>query len=184
MGEPGRIQGPVFAPRRKADGVPQRPARPGIRAGQALGLTVFLATAVFLTALFVARAGLLFDSARTAAAAFSTLCAAAAAVFMLIDGADLWLRGRKMAPRTVRNLHVLVFAAVFGALVASLFGGNSLVIPILVPSMIAYLFIARRPSLGAPALSGTRGGAAGRGRPGPGGTSAKPRQRRGGKKRR
>jgi hypothetical protein len=167
--------------------VPQQPAKPGIRAGQALGLTVFLATAVFLTAVFITRAGVMFVSLQTAAAAFSTLCAAVAALLMLVDGADLWLRGRKMAPRTVRNLHVLVFAAVFGALVASLFGGNSLVIPILVPSMIAYLFIARRSSAPAAAASGRRtGSGAARVTSGrtTGTTTAKARQRRGGKKHR
>jgi hypothetical protein len=187
MCEAGHDQRPASAPRRKADGVPQQPAKPGIRVGQALGLTVFLATALFLTAIFITRAGLMFDSLQTAAAAFSTLCAAVAAFLMLIDGADLWLRGRRMGPRTLRNLHAVVFAAVCAALVASLFGGNSLVIPILVPSMIAYLFIARRrPAPAGAAAGGRRGLGVARAASGSpaGTTTAKARQRRGGKKRR
>ena len=95
--------------------MPQQPAKPGIRALEALGLTVFLATAAFLTALFLARLGSVFDSLQTTAAAFSTLCAAVAAFAMLIDAADLWVRGRGMAPRTVKSSASLVFVAILGA---------------------------------------------------------------------
>jgi len=163
--------------------VPQQPAKPGIRALEALGLTVFLATAAFLTAMFLARLGSVFDSLQTAAAAFSTLCAAAAAFAMLIDAADLWVRGRGMAPRTVKSIRMLVFVAVLGAVAASLLGGNSLVIPLLLPAMMLYLFITRkRPGRPyAAAAGGSRGSGGGRTA-----TAAptKSRQRKGGKKHR
>ena len=164
--------------------MPQQPAKSGIRALEALGLTVFLATAAFLSALFINRIGSVFDSLQTTAAAFSTLCAAVAAFAMLFDAIDLWVRGRRMAPRTVKNIRALVFIAVLGALASSLLGGNSLVVPFLAPAMIIYLFIARkRPQPYAAATGSPRGGAGGRPATGRSGT-AKSRQRKGGKKHR
>jgi hypothetical protein len=167
--------------------LPQQPAKPGIRALEALALTVFLATAAFLTALFVTRLGSAFDTVQTAAAAISTLCAAVAAFGMLIDAADLWVRGRKMTPYSVKMFRSLVFIAVLGALVGSLLGGNSLVIPFLAPAMILYLFIARkRPNDPyATATGRARGGSGSSGGARVGSASpVKSRQRRGGKKRR
>ena len=162
--------------------MPQQPAKSGLRALEALGLTVFLATAAFLSALFINRIGSVFDSSQTTAAAFSTLCAAVAAFLMLFDAIDLWVRGRTMTPRTVKNIRALVFIAVLGALAGSLLGGNSLVIPFLAPVMIIYLFIARkRPQ---PYAAGSpRGGTGGRPASGRSGT-VKSRQRKGGKKHR
>ena len=153
-----------------------------MRAGQALGLTVFLVTAGILTALLGSRVTTVFDSLQTAAAWFSTLCATVAAFGMLIDAFDLWLRGRTMAARTVRHVRMLVFIAVLGSLAASLVGTNSLVIPILLPSMFIYLLISRRRPVDRPAgaAAAARGGSSARS----GGGSAKSRQRRGGKKRR
>ena len=52
-----------------------------------------------------------------------------------------------MAPRTVKSIHMLVFVAILGAVAASLFGGEFVVVPFLLPAMMLYLFIARkRPS--------------------------------------
>jgi len=161
--------------------VPQQPARRGIRAAEALGLTVFLATAVFLVALLLAGLGTAFESAQRAAVAVSTLCAAVAAFAMLIDAADLWVRGRRMTEYSVKVLRLLVFVAVLAALVASFIGGNSLIIAFMAPSMIVYLFIARRrpaPAAGGRGATGARSGS------GATSSSAKSRQRRGGKKRR
>ena len=164
--------------------MPQQPAKPGIRVLEALGLTVFLATAAFLTALFLTGLGHVFDSLETAAAAFSTLCATIAAFVMLIDAADLWVRGRKMSPYAVKMFRSLAFVAVLGALAGSLLGGNSLVIPLLGPAMVIYLLIARkRPAARyATAPGGARGGSGG------GRTASAPptkaRQRKGGKKHR
>lgn len=159
----------------------QQPARPGIRIGQAVGLTVFLVTAAFLTALLGSRISTVFDSLPATAAWFSTLCATVAAFGMLIDAIDLWLRGRTMAARTVKLVRMLVFIAVLGALAASFIGENSLVIPILLPSMFIYLFLARRRPVDAPArATAARGGSV----PRSGGGAVKARQRRGGKKRR
>jgi len=160
--------------------VAQQPARPGIRLGQALGLTVFLVTAAFLTALLGSRITSVFTSLPATAAWFSTLCATVASFAMLIDAIDLWLRGRSMAARTVKLVRLMVFIAILGSLAASFVGGNSLVIPILMPSMFVYLFISRTRPADAPAgATAVRGGPA----PRSGGT-AKARQRRGGKKRR
>ena len=164
--------------------MPQQPAKVGIRAGQALGLTIFLATAAFLTALLLSGLGSVFDSLPRAAASFSTLCALIAAFGMLIDAADLWVRGRRMLPHTVRMLRGMVFVAVLGALAASLLGGNSLVIVLLAPSLIAYLFIARRrPRDPYATAAGTARAGSGGGRTA---TAAptKSRQRKGGKKHR
>ena len=63
---------------------------------------------------------------------------------MLIDAADLWVRGRKMTPHSVKMFRSLVFVAVLGALAGSLLGGNSLVVLFLAPAMIIYLFITRK----------------------------------------
>ena len=163
--------------------MPQQPAKPGIRAGQALGLTIFLATAAFLTALLLSGLGSAFDSLQRAAGSFSTLCAAVAAFAMLFDAADLWVRGRKMTPHSVKMFRSLVFVAVLGALAASMLGGNSLVIVILAPSMFVYLFITRKRPAGTYAAVASRGGSgSGPGRPG--GSTRKSRQRKGGKKHR
>jgi len=162
--------------------VPQQPAKPGIRALEAFALTIFLVTAVLLTGLLVLGLGTVFSSPRTAAAWFSTLCAVAAAVLMLIDAVDLWVRGRTMTPRGVKLLRSLVFVVVLGALVVSLVGGNALVVPLLAPAIIAYLFIARRRPAGSARVRGTA--RAGSGGSGATSSSAKSRQRRGGKKRR
>ena len=160
----------------------QQPARPTIRAGQAIGLTVFLVTAGILTALLGSRVTTVFDSLPMAAAWVSTLCATAAVIAMLVDSFDLWLRGRTLAAKTVRFIRILVFVAMIGALAASLVGTNSLVIPILLPSLFIYLFIVRRRPVARPATAAraARGGSSGRS----GAGSAKSRQRRGGKKRR
>jgi hypothetical protein len=164
--------------------LPQQSARPGIRALEALGLTVFLATAALLTALFLSRLSVAFDSTRTVAAAFSTLCAAVATFGMLVDAADLWMRGRKMTPSRVKRLRLLVFVAVLVSLVASMVGGNSLIVVLLAPVMIVYLFIARkRPDEGYAAATGSPRGGSGSGRTASAAPS-KSRQRRGGKKRR
>ena len=167
-----------------------KPAKPAIRAGQALGLTIFVATAAFLTALLISGVGATFDSVQKAAVSFSTLCAAIAAFVMLLDAADLWVRGRKMTAYSVKMFRSLVFVAVLGALAASLLGGNSLVIIFLAPAMFVYLFITRRnPSdpcardgSRARALGGGSSASSGGGRPA--GAHSKSRQRKGGKKHR
>ena len=173
-----------------------KPARPAIRAGQALGLTIFVATAAFLTALLLSGVGSTFDSVQKAAVSFSTLCAAVAAFVMLLDAADLWVRGRKMTAYSVKMFRSLVFVAVIGALAASLLGGNSLVIIFLAPAMIVYLFITRRnpndpyatatgSSRSGSSRSGSRGGSSGSSAGSrPTGSSSKSRQRKGGKKHR
>jgi hypothetical protein len=165
--------------------VPQQPAKPGIRAGQALGLTVFLASAVLLTALFVSGLGSSFDSLRRVAVSLSTLSAAVAAFAMLIDAVDLWVRGRKMTAYSVKMFRSLIFVAVLVALLTSLVGGNSLMVVILAPSMAVYLFIARRRPAGsyATATGSARGGSGSSGGRTVGSTS-RSRQRKGGKRHR
>ena len=77
---------------------------------------------------------------------------------MLIDAVDLWVRGRKMTPHSVKMFRSMVFVAVLGALPASLLGGNSLVVIFLAPAMIIYLLIARRRPGRSYAAATARGG--------------------------
>ena len=121
-----------------------KPARPAIRAGQALGLTIFVATAAVLVALLLSRLGAAFDSGQKAAVSFSTLCAAIAAFAMLLDAADLWVRGRTMTAYSVSMFRSLRLRRRARGLAASLLGANSLVIIFLAPAMITYLFITRK----------------------------------------
>jgi len=139
--------------------VPQ-PARPGIRIGQAAGLTVFLATAALLTSLVITRLVAGISSLQTAALTFSTAAAAVAVIVMLIDAVDLWLRGRRMTAYSVKMYRSLVFVAILGALTASLLGGNSALVLVLAPSMIIYFFIVRATAVRRPAAGATRGATA------------------------
>lgn len=168
--------------------MPQQPARPSLRAAQAVGLTVFFATATILSALLITRLTAGLGSPQAAAAAFSTACAAIAAFAMLADAMDLWVRGRRMTVHSVKMVRSLVFVAVLAALAASILGGNALVGLVLSPAMFTYLFISRRSTVplagsrrapGGSTTRGARGGTSGRAS-----TPAKARQRRGGKKRR
>lgn len=156
------------------------PARPGIRFAQAAGLTVFLATAALLVSLVLTRLVAGIGSLQAAAVAFSTAAGAIACIAMLLDAIDLWLRGRRMTPYSVKMFRSLVFVAVLGALAGSVLGGNSLLLLLLGPSMVIYFFIVRRPNT----VSSAPGRVSQR-RPQsstPG--SARSRQRRGGKKHR
>ncbi len=168
--------------------MPQQPARPRLRAAQAAGLTVFLATAAILSGLLFTRLVAGLGDLEAAAAAFSTACATVAAFAMLIDAIDLWVRGRRMTVHTVKLVRSLVFVAVLAALAASIFGGNALVGLALSPALFVYLYIARRSP--APLLRSRRASGGDAGRSHQGGASgsaqrpAKARQRRGGKKRR
>jgi len=162
--------------------VPQQPATRGIRAAEALGLTIFLATTAFLTGLLITLVLDGLGSLQEVSSAFSTACAVIAAFAMLMDAADLWVRGRRFTPHSVRLLRSLVFIAVIGAVAASMLGENVLVVMFLLPSMVIYLFIARkRPAGSAPPQGASRAGSGGSGATS---SSAKSRQRRGGKKRR
>ena len=171
----------------KGGNVPQQPAQRGLRAGQALGLTVFLVSAVLLTALFISRLGSAFDSLQLMAASLSALSAAVAAFAMLLDGVDLWVRGRKMTPNSVKMFRSLIFVAVLVALLTSLVGDDSLMVFILAPSTVIYLFIARRPG-GSYAAATARGGSRSAGSAPrssrTGSSSSRSRQRKGGKKHR
>ena len=163
--------------------MPQQPARSGIRAAEALGLTVFLATAAFLTVLFATWLAKGPDDFPQVALLFSTACALVAAFGMLWDAIDLWLRGRRMAPQSVRNLRMMVLVAVFGALATSVLGQNTVLVLYLAPALLTYLFITRRrrPVSRTQAAGGGSSGArsaSGSGDP------YKGRQRRGGRKRR
>ena len=165
----------------------QQPAMRGIRAAEALGLTIFLATAAVLTALFITWLPRSFESLQTAALQFSTLCAMVAAFAMLWDAFDLWVRGRRMTPHGVRLVRSLVFVAVIGALATSILGKNNSLVLYLAPAMVTYLFIARRrPADYSPAAGKAgSGGARSTGSSGGSGSGAsRSRQRRGGKKHR
>ena len=166
--------------------MPQQPATRGIRAAEALGLTIFLATAALLTGLLITLVVGGLGSLQEVSSAFSTACAVIAAFAMLMDAADLWVRGRRFTPHSVRLLRTLVFIAIIGAVAASMLGENVVVTMLLLPSMVIYLFIARkRPAGSARSKGQSRAGSSGSGATsGSTSGSAKSRQRRGGKKRR
>jgi hypothetical protein len=164
----------------KGGTVPPQPARPTIRLGQAAALTLFVATLAILTGLFftfVPRASL---TTQNIALLLSTLCAIVATFGMGWDAIDLWLRGRKMTPYSVKMFRSMVFVAVIGALATSFVARTTAPVLILAPSMFVYLFVSRRPAAGGAATQ--RSAASGGARTGTV-SSARARQRRGGKKR-
>jgi hypothetical protein len=142
-------------------------------------------TLAVLVALFVTFAGTGVTSLQKGALLFSTATAMLAVGGMGWDAVDLWVRGRKLMPSTVRLLRSLVFLAVLAAVGSSFLSRTTGPVLVLAPSMVVYLFVARRPPEGA-AAGGRRAGAGRQGAPGAarGGAqgSAKARQRRGGKK--
>jgi hypothetical protein len=168
----------------KGGTVPPQPARPTIRLGQAAALTLFVATLAILTGLFFTFVPRASFTTQNIALLFSTLCAIVATFGMGWDAVDLWLRGRKMTPYSVKMFRSMVFVAVLGALGTSFVARTTAPVLILAPSMFVYLFVSRRPATDS-AMRGAarpaRGGAQGTAR-----TSAstpRVRQRRGGKKR-
>lgn len=145
---------------------------------QAAGLTLFVVTLAVLTALFVTFAGKGVANLQQAALLFCTAAAVVAVAGMGWDALDLWLRGRKMTPYSVKMFRSLVFVAVLVAVGSSFVARTTAPVLVLAPAMIVYLFVARRPPTAAPAAGrggsgATRAGSAG---------AAKARQRRGGKK--
>jgi len=167
------------------DEVPQQPPRRGIRAAEALGLTIFGLTVVFLAALLVTWILKVPDDLTQVALVVSTACGVVAAFGMMWDAVDLWLRGRRMSTRAVKNVRIVVWVGVLGALATSILGQNTIIVLYLAPAMIAYLFISRRPAAGSAARATARSGGGGRaGGAQTGGSTSKGRQRRGGRKRR
>jgi len=170
-----------------ANHVSRQTAHPGVRALQALGLTLFLVTTLFLGAVLVTWVGRGPDSFQLIALVVSTAFAVLGVAAMLVDAADLWLLGRRMSPATQRIVRYTAFGATLVAVVASIFGTNSVLVVYLLPSVIVYLFVARRRRAPAGARAG-RGGDWSARRAGPparsGAATAKARQRRGGKKHR
>jgi hypothetical protein len=166
----------------KGGSLPPQPARSALSFGQAAGLTLYVATLAILTALFITfltKGG--FDLHR-ASLLFSTLCAMVATFGMGWDAYDLWVRGRQMTPHSVRLFRSMVFVAVIGALATGFLASSTLPVLVLGPSMLVYLFIARRPAAASSRGAGSsRPPASGGGRTGSV-SSSKARQRRGGKK--
>ena len=165
--------------------MPPQPARPTIRLAQAAALTLYVVTLAVLVALLVTFARKGVPDVQHLTLLVSTVAAVVAVGGMGWDAVDLWLRGRKMTPHGVKAVRTLVFVAVLAALGVSFPARTMAPVLVLAPSMIVYLFVARRPAAGTAAVS--RSGAAAGGRPAasrPGSPGApKPRQRRGGKKR-
>jgi hypothetical protein len=147
---------------------------------QAAGLTLFVVTLAVLTAFFVTFARRGVADLQQAALMFCTAAAIAAVAGMGWDAVDLWLRGRRMTPYSVKMFRSLVFVAVLVAVGSSFLARTTAPVLVLAPSMVVYLFVARRPPEGAAA--GGRGAGAARPAAASAG-SAKTRQRRGGKKR-
>jgi hypothetical protein len=163
--------------------VTQQPARPTIQAGHAVGLAVYVATAALLAAILVSLIVKWPTSLQEISVVFAAACALVAAVGMLIDAVDLWIRGRRMAPQAVTMVRAMVFVAVIGALATAMLGKSTAVVIYLMPAMLIYLLISRRRPAAAAARASRRGSAGARS----GGTSSvatKSRQRKGGKKHR
>ncbi|HTX68352.1 MAG TPA: hypothetical protein VMH50_04315 [Thermoleophilia bacterium] len=150
-----------------------------------LGLFLFVVTAALFAGaavnLLIAGVG----SYVAVATAFAYAVAAVAAVVMLIDTYDLWIRGRQMSAKTVRLVQRTVFIAVLAALASILLTRNSSLVILMGPSLILYYVVARSQG-----RAGTTGGAAtaaqapGRQQSGRQASTARARQRRGGRKRR
>lgn len=156
------------------------PVKPGVGIARSAGLTLFLATGVLLGALVVLVVATGLGSTQAIAAATSTLAGAVACFTMLADAVDLWMLGRRMTAHGRRIMRWLVFAAVLAAFGLSIVGRNPLLLLIMAPSLILYLFIVRTP---APAAF-DRGRSTRRPSASPRSGPSRSRQRRGGKKRR
>ena len=156
-----------------------QPARQTVGVARMLGLFVFVATAALFAggAVNVLLGGL--DVQFAVATAFAYLVAAVAAGAMLIDCYDLWVLGRRMSEKTVRNLRRTVLIAMLGSLASIMLTRNLSLVVLIGPSLILYYAVTRKPA----------GTGSGVGRPAAGGGSRpagapKARQRRGGRKRR
>ena len=164
--------------------MPQQPARPAIQAGHALGLAVYVATAALLAAVLVNLIVKWPTTLQEISVAFATACALVAALGMLIDAVDLWIRGRRMTPQAVTMVRAMVFVAVIGALATAMLGKSTVVVIYLMPAMLIYLFISRRRPATAATAGGSRGGSSGARSGGSSSGGTKSRQRKGGKKHR
>ncbi len=163
--------------------MPQQSGRPAIQAGHAVGLAVYVATAALLAAVLVNLIVSWPTTLQEISVAFATVCALVAAVGMLFDAVDLWVRGRTMTPQAVRMIRFMVFVAVIGALATAMLGKSTAVVIYLMPAMIIYLLISRRRP--APATAGVpRSGSVGARSGGSSSGATKSRQRKGGKKHR
>jgi hypothetical protein len=137
----------------------------------AVGLVA--ATAGFLAMLAYQNLVAEADGVRRYAVAAALLLAAVATGAMAYDLFDLWLRGRRMTPFSVKMTRSLIFVTLLVALLLTFaFRGPSLFLP-LTPALVVYLVATwRRPE------AQSRGGR----RPAERG-GGKGRQRRGGRKR-
>ena len=153
--------------------------RPGLTVPHALGLFVYVATAALFAGAAINRVVAGLGDVQAAAMAFSSAAAAVAALAMMVDAYDLWVRGRLMNAATVKGIRSIVFIAVLAALATTMLGRDLSLVLYLGPAIIIYFLMARQRSGLAPSRrdAAPRAGAA-VARP-----AAKSRQRRGGKKR-
>jgi hypothetical protein len=161
----------------------QQPVRQGIGATRLIGLFVFMVTA----ALFAGAAvnGILagIEDVIGASKVFAYVCATVAALAMLFDAYDLWVRGRRLPPKTAKGLRNIVMIATLGALASILLTREVSLIVYLGPALILYYMVARMQTQAghrAPAARNSSGRSMG----GASSGGAKARQRRGGRKRR
>jgi hypothetical protein len=142
-----------------------------------VGLVVFMVTAALFAgaAMNAVLAGI--GDMLAAAAAFAYAVAAVAALAMLIDTYDLWVRGRRFSPKTARGVRSVVMIATLGAVASILLTRHISLLVYLGPALIVYYAVARaQPRVG---TGGASPAAASRSSGG-----AKARQRRGGRKHR
>ena len=152
-----------------------QPARQKLGVARLVGLFVFLVTAALFAgaAVNVVLAGV--GDMVDAATAFSYAVAAVAALAMLIDTYDLWVRGRTFSPKTARGVRSVVMIATLGALASILLTRNVSLVVFLGPALILYYAVARSVAEGRPRVTAPTTRSSG---------TVRARQRRGGKKRR
>ena len=145
---------------------------------------MYVATAAFLAAVLVNLIVKWPTTLQEISVVFAAACALVAALGMLIDAVDLWLRGRRMTPQAVTMIRSMVFVAVLGALASAMLGKSTVVVIYLMPAMIIYLLISRRRPATAAAAGGPRSSSSGARSGGSSSGAYKSRQRKGGKKHR
>jgi len=140
---------------------------------RSLGLTILFMTAIAAGTLAITvLSGDAIEGWRRPLVALSLLLLAVAALVMMIDAFDLWIRGRRITAFSARMVNSLVFVAILVAVVLSVVTKTAGLLLVLTPALFIYLFTVMRPRAASAPGPAHAGGSPGRGR-----------QKRGGKKR-
>jgi O-antigen/teichoic acid export membrane protein len=108
---------------------------------RSLGMTVLLVTALFLAGLAYTYVSGDEGSAWKRVALATALAAGSVATFaMTADTVDLWVRGRRMTPFSVKMTRSLIFVAMLAALGLSLAAAGPALLLTMTPALMIYLF--------------------------------------------